>query len=73
MPGSQMQSFSQPLEKDLRLPALAFVADCVAKIVFVRAIVKLAHRTSTHWDDLILRHRILHPLSHLAPVFVIHF
>ncbi|MEE2609081.1 MAG: hypothetical protein VX992_00165, partial [Acidobacteriota bacterium] len=51
---------------------LAFIADVVAKRVFVRAVVTLAARTSAQWDDAVLRRRVVHRLAHLAPAIVIY-
>ena len=52
--------------------AVALVADLIAKRVIVRAVVTLAARTSTHWDDAVLRRRVVHRLAHLAPAIVIY-
>ena len=52
--------------------AVALVADLIAKRVIVRAVVTLAARTSTHWDDAVLRRRVVHRLAHLAPANVIY-
>ena len=52
--------------------AVAMVADLIAKRVIVRAVVTLAARTSTHWDDAVLRRRVVHRLAHLAPAIVIY-
>ena len=46
---------------------LAFVADVVAKRFVIRAVIGVARRTATRWDDVVLKHRILHRLAHLAP------
>ncbi|MCH2278812.1 MAG: mechanosensitive ion channel family protein [Vicinamibacterales bacterium] len=51
---------------------MAFIADVVAKRVFVRAVVTLAARTSAQWDDAVLRRRVVHRLAHLAPAIVIY-
>ena len=52
--------------------AVAVVADLIAKRVIVRAVETLAARTSTHWDDAVLRRRVVHRLAHLAPAIVIY-
>ena len=51
---------------------LAFVADLVAKRIVIRGVVDLARRTATHWDDVVMKRRVLHRLSHLAPALVIY-
>ena len=51
---------------------LAFVADVVAKRFVIRAVIGVARRTATRWDDVVLKHRILHRLAHLAPALVVY-
>ena len=51
---------------------LAFIADLIAKRIVIRGVVVLAERTATHWDDVVMKRRILHRLSHLAPALVIY-
>lgn len=51
---------------------LAFFATRVTKHVVIRLAVNLAHRTTTAWDDAVLRHRVLHRLSHFAPALVVY-
>ena len=51
---------------------LALLADRVTKRLVIRFVVNLAHRTSTPWDDAILRHRILHRLAHVAPALIVY-
>ena len=42
----------------------------MTKLVIIRAVVNLAKQTRNAWDDVVLRHRILHRLSQIAPGFV---
>ena len=51
---------------------LAIVANLVAKRIVIRGVVALTERTATHWDDVVMKRRILHRLSHLAPALVIY-
>jgi miniconductance mechanosensitive channel len=57
----------------LGVAVLALVADLVAKRVLVRAVVGLAGRTDTRWDDAVIKHRVLHRLGHIAPAVVLYF
>ena len=52
--------------------AIATVADLVTKRVVVRVLENFVGRTSTTWDDIIVRRRILRRLAHLAPALVIY-
>jgi len=51
---------------------LAFVANLVAKRFVVRALIGLASRTASHWDDAVIARRVFHRLSHLAPAVLIY-
>lgn len=51
---------------------LAFVANLVAKRFVVRALIGLAERTASQWDDAVIGRRVFHRLSHLAPAVLIY-
>ncbi len=50
---------------------LSAIAYFVAKRILLRLIARLAAKTSTKWDDLLVEHRVFFWLAHLAPAFVI--
>ena len=52
---------------------LAVIANLVAKRVLLRAVVKLAERTETSWDDVLTERRVFHRLAHIAPALVLYF
>ena len=52
---------------------LAVIANVVAKRVLLRAVVSLAGRTQTDWDDVVAERRVFHRLAHIAPALVIYF
>ena len=52
--------------------ALATVADLVAKRIVVRRLETLVGRTATLWDDILVKRRLFHRLSHLAPALVLY-
>ena len=52
--------------------ALATVADLVAKRIVVRGLETLVGRTATLWDDILVKRRLFHRLSHLAPALVLY-
>ena len=51
---------------------VAAIADLVAKRVVVRGLETFFGRTASVWDDIIVKRRLLHRLSHLAPALVIY-
>ena len=52
---------------------LAAVANFAAKRVLLRAMVTLAERSETSWDDALTERRVFHRLAHIAPALVIYF
>lgn len=50
----------------------AIAADIVARRVVVRGLEKLVGRTATRWDDIVVRRRVFHRLSHLAPALLVY-
>ena len=51
---------------------VALIADRVTKSVVVRGVVRLAQRTTSSWDDVVMRHRVLQRVAHLVPALVIY-
>ncbi len=52
---------------------LAVVANLVTKRLLLGAVVSLAERTKTRWDDVLTEHRVFHRLAHSAPALAIYF
>ncbi|HIE69518.1 MAG TPA: mechanosensitive ion channel, partial [Planctomycetes bacterium] len=57
----------------LAIVILALLANLVAKRLLLRAVIKLAERTATRWDDMLTERRVFHRFAHMAPALVIHF
>jgi miniconductance mechanosensitive channel len=55
----------------LVLILLCFLADRIAKKVFVRIITVLVKRTKFEWDDVLLENKVFDRLAHLAPALVV--
>lgn len=55
----------------LVLVLLCFIADKIAKKVFVRIITTIVRRTSFEWDDILLENKVFDRLAHLAPTLVV--
>ena len=51
---------------------LAALADIVAKRIVVRGLENLVRHTTTSWDDILVKRRLFHRLSHLAPALVVY-
>jgi miniconductance mechanosensitive channel len=51
---------------------LAAIANIVAKRIVVRGLENLVGRTASSWDDILVKRRLFHRLSHLAPALVVY-
>ncbi|MAE71370.1 MAG: mechanosensitive ion channel protein MscS [Gemmatimonadetes bacterium] len=50
---------------------LALVADRIARRILIRGVQRVAVRTESQWDDILVRHGVFERLAHLAPLFVL--
>lgn len=50
---------------------LAFLSDVLTRRVIIIVLSRLAARTKTLWDDILIEKRVFHRLSHLAPALVL--
>lgn len=55
----------------LVLVLLCFIADKIAKKIFVRIVTTIVKRTSFVWDDVLLENKVFDRLAHLAPALVV--
>lgn len=55
----------------LAVVVIAAAADWAVNRILVRAVGAMAKRTSTTWDDAILRHKVLHRIAHLVPAMLL--
>lgn len=51
---------------------LAFIADFLTKRIFLTTMTRMAKRTKTEWDDILVQQKFFHKLSHLAPAIVVY-
>ena len=51
---------------------LALVADFIAKRIFLASMARIAKRTKTEWDDVLVEKKFFHRLAHFAPAIVIY-
>jgi miniconductance mechanosensitive channel len=55
----------------LAVVVIAVAADWAVKRILVRAVGAMAARTTTTWDDAILRHKVLHRIAQLVPAILL--
>lgn len=51
---------------------LAIIANYIAKRIFLTAMTRVAKRTKTEWDDVLVEKKFFHRLAHFAPAIVIY-
>ena len=51
---------------------LAVLANFLVKRLLLRLIARVSQKTKTQWDDILLKERVFHRISHLAPGLVIY-
>ncbi len=51
----------------------AWVADTIAKRVFLRVVRRVARETKGQFDDTLVEHNVFRRLAHVAPAFVVYF
>jgi miniconductance mechanosensitive channel len=56
----------------LGVAVLAFIANWITKSIILRVVHQAAKRTRTQWDDVLMKRRVFHRLSHLAPALLIY-
>ncbi|HCT30411.1 MAG TPA: mechanosensitive ion channel protein MscS [Bacteroidales bacterium] len=69
------ESFAQFLKVTISIAVialLAFLADYVARRIFLVVVTRMAKKTETEWDDILLERRFFHKLAHFAPALVIY-
>ncbi len=69
------ESFAQFFKVGISLAVitlLAFVADYVTRKIFLVIVARMAKKTETDWDDILLERKFFHKLAHFAPAIVIY-
>ncbi|MEW5845353.1 MAG: mechanosensitive ion channel domain-containing protein [Bacteroidota bacterium] len=69
------ETFAQLFKVAISLGAifiLAIIADFIAKRIFLTTMARVAKRTKTEWDDVLVEKRFFHRLAHFAPAIVIY-
>ncbi len=64
---------SKVLISILGIVVLAVVANFIAKKIIVAILTMIVKRTKNTWDDYLVKRKVFHKLSHLAPALVIQF
>ncbi len=54
----------------LGLIVLSVIAHFITRRILLNVVARISRRTQTDWDDILIRRRVFHRLSHLAPAIV---
>lgn len=52
---------------------VAWFAHFLIRNILVRIVVRIAKRTKTEWDDIVIKNKVFNGLAHLAPAFILFF
>ena len=52
---------------------LALLVDFITKRILVVTIKKVIRKSKSKWDDMLLRRRVIHRISHMAPALVVYY
>ncbi len=72
----QLELFAKPgaaIGTLLTLLLLAWIGHFVTRKIIVSLVVRLARRTETTWDDILVRRKVFSNLSHLVPAFILYY
>jgi miniconductance mechanosensitive channel len=67
---------AKPLAATLSVLALwlfAWLALVVFRFITLKTVRKVARRTKTEWDDILIQRKVFHSLAHLVPAFILHY
>jgi len=67
--------FAKPLTAAISVVVLilsAWLALMVARYIILKIVRKVAAKTKTEWDDILISSKVFHSLAHLVPAFIIY-
>ena len=70
--GAQTAAFLTMAVEIALVVTLAAIADVIANRIVVRGLEALIGRSATVWNDIVVKHRLVRRLAHLAPALVIY-
>ncbi len=69
------EDFAKPFAAVLSFAALiisAWVTLVVVRYIILKIVRKVAKKTRTEWDDILINRKVFHSLAHLVPAFIIY-
>ncbi|WP_320112032.1 mechanosensitive ion channel domain-containing protein [Draconibacterium orientale] len=71
-----VEILAKPLAALICLVLIVFVAwfaHFVTRKIFLAIVQRIARRTKTHWDDILIENRVFKGLAHLVPAFILFY
>ncbi len=68
--------FAKPLAALICIVLLVFImwlSHYITKHVFVKIVVRIAKKTKTTWDDILIKNKVFKGLAHLVPAFILYY
>ncbi len=56
----------------LLIAAIAWVGHFITRKLFIRIVSRIARKTKTTWDDILVKRKLFNGLAHLVPAIIIH-
>lgn len=57
----------------LMIIAVAWFAHFLTRVILLRIVTRIAKRTKTEWDDILVKNKVFRGLSHLIPAFILFY
>ncbi len=71
-----LEVFSKPLAAFITLVSIlviAWVAFYITRRLFLQLVKRIAKKTKTEWDDILVKNRVFKALAHLVPAFILYY
>jgi miniconductance mechanosensitive channel len=69
-------AYAAPIVRNLALIVIAvglsMLMNFIAKKIILRIVFVIARKTTTFWDDILIKHKVFQRMSHLVPAIVIY-
>ncbi len=69
----EMAEFSKVAISLIGIILLSIIANFITKKIIVAGLTSISKKTETTWDDFLVKRKVFHKLSHLAPALVIQY
>ena len=73
---ADLKLFAKPAAAFITLMLLCFIAwisHFLTRQIFNRIVSRIANRTKTTWDDILIRNKVFNGLAHLVPAFILYY